>query len=153
MIKSNPIPTRWVTHNLQKNNNREVPPLLGRFGTPRQASQPGDLTKELGIPRESHLEGHRDLIIRFPQDWGARGKQRLILEGMNKTLQAPRLRGKEQQPYGRLNQETCQCWKVSCGGVGGQGLITGTGALAAVLESPPWCKPSWRSPLTLPQSP
>ena len=72
------------------------PPLLGRFGKPRQASQPGDLTKGLGIPRESHLEGQRDLITRFPQEWEARGKQKLVLGGTNKTLRAPRLRGKEQ---------------------------------------------------------
>ena len=39
-----------------------------------QASQPGDPTKGLGIPRESGLEGQRDLIIELPQDWG---KQRL----------------------------------------------------------------------------
>ena len=35
-------------------------------------------------------------------------------------------------------------------GVGWQRLTTGRGALAAaVLEGPPWHKPSWRSPLTL----
>jgi len=41
---------------------------------PHQASQPRDLTKGLGIPRESGLEGQQDLIIGLPQDWR---KQRL----------------------------------------------------------------------------
>ena len=44
--------------------------------TPSQASQPGDLTKGLGIPRESDFEGQWDLIIRLSQDWG---KQRAVL--------------------------------------------------------------------------
>ena len=59
---------------------------------PTSGFQPGVLTTGLGIPRESDLEGQRDLIIELPQDWG---KQRLVLEGTNKTLHAPRLRGKE----------------------------------------------------------
>ena len=36
-VKSNPIPTRLVTHS----NTKEVLPLLWRFWTPHQASQPG----------------------------------------------------------------------------------------------------------------
>ena len=31
MIKSNPIPVRWVTHNLENNYTTEVLPLLCRF--------------------------------------------------------------------------------------------------------------------------
>ena len=52
-----------------------------------------DLAKELGIPRESDFEDEQDLITGLPQDWG---KQTAILEGRNKTLCAPRPRGKEQ---------------------------------------------------------
>ena len=55
-IKSNPITTKCIIHELENNNMREVLPLLWRFWTPYQASQPGDLTKELGIPRESDLK-------------------------------------------------------------------------------------------------
>ena len=73
-IKSNPIPAEWVTHNLENINTKEVLPLLWSFKTPHQASQPGDPTKGLGIPRKSDLEGQWDLITRLPQDWG---KQRL----------------------------------------------------------------------------
>ena len=39
-IKSNPIPTGWVTHNLENNNTKDHPPLW-RFGTARQASSLG----------------------------------------------------------------------------------------------------------------
>jgi len=45
-IKSNPMPTRWVTHKLENNNTKEVLPLLWRFWTPHHASQPWDLTKD-----------------------------------------------------------------------------------------------------------
>ena len=61
-IKSNPISTRWVTHWLENNNNKGVLPLLWRCWTSHQASQPGDLTEGLGIPRESDLEGQWDLL-------------------------------------------------------------------------------------------
>ena len=74
MIKSNPTPTGSVTHELENNNTKELLLLLWKFGTPHQASQPGDLTKGLGIPKESDLKGQWDLIIRLPLD---RGKQRL----------------------------------------------------------------------------
>ena len=68
-IKSNPRPARWATHKLQNNNTKEVLPLLWWFWASCQASQPGDLTKGLGIPRESDLEGQQDLIIGLPQGW------------------------------------------------------------------------------------
>ena len=72
-VKSNSISAGWVTHSLE-NNAKEVLALLWRFWTPHQASQPGDLTKGLGIPRESDLEDQWDLIVGLPEDWG---KQRL----------------------------------------------------------------------------
>ena len=68
MIKSNPKRTGSVTPKLENNNTKEVLLLLCRFRTPHQASQPVDLTKGLGIPRESDLEGLQDLITRLPQD-------------------------------------------------------------------------------------
>ena len=55
----------------------------------------GGPTKGLRIPRKSGLEGQRDLIIGFPQDWG---KQTAILEDTNKMLHAPGPREKEQWP-------------------------------------------------------
>ena len=100
-IKSNPIPTRWVTHKLENNNTKEVLPLLWRFWTPCQYSHPWDLTVRLGIPRESDLEGQRALITGLSDDWK---KQTPVLEGTNKILHMPRPRAKEQLPHRRLNQ-------------------------------------------------
>ena len=115
---------------------------------PVSGFQPGDPTKGLGIPKESDLEGQRDLIIGLSQDFR---KQTPVLEWTNKILHTPRPRGEEQWPHRRLNQIHLQCWRASCGGVGRQGLTTGPGALAAaVWEGPPWHKPSWSSLLTLP---
>ena len=42
MIKSNPIPARWVTHKLETNNTEEILSLLWRFWAPHQASQTED---------------------------------------------------------------------------------------------------------------
>ena len=69
VVKSNPIPAR-VTHRLENNNTKEVLTLLWRFWTPCQVSQPGDPTRELGIPREYGFEGQWDLVIGLPEDWG-----------------------------------------------------------------------------------
>ena len=99
-IKSNPLPTRQVTHRLENNKIKEVL-LLWRFWTLHQASHPEELAKGLGIPRESDLEAQQDLIRGLPQYWG---KQTLALEGTNKILCTLRHRGKEQWPHRRLNQ-------------------------------------------------
>ena len=67
--ETNPTPTGWMTHGLGNSNTKEAFPLLWRFWTPRQAAQPGDLTKGLGIPKKSGLEGQGDLIIGLLLDW------------------------------------------------------------------------------------
>ena len=69
-VKSDHTPARWVTHSLENNNAEKVLSLLWRFQASCQASQPGDLTKGLGIPRESDFEDQQDLITGLPQDWG-----------------------------------------------------------------------------------
>ena len=71
-IKLNPIPTGWVSHKLKNRNIKEVLPLLWTFWTPCQASEPGDPTKEQRIPRESGLEGERDLMMAFQRTEGNR---------------------------------------------------------------------------------
>ena len=81
-IKSNPILARWVTHNLENNNIKEVLLLLWRFWAPCLASQPGDWKKGLRIPRESDPEGQRDLIIELAQDGEGDGGQRLQSQGV-----------------------------------------------------------------------
>ena len=149
--KSNPIPTGWVTHKLENNNTKEVLPLLWRFSTPHQASQPGDPTKGLGIPRESGLEVQQDLVIELPQDWGM---QRLhSWRAQTKSCAHQDSEEKSNDPRGHWTKTTWQCWKASCGGVSQQGLTTGVAALAsASWEGSPWHKPSWSLTLTLVQT-
>ena len=102
-IKSNPIPAGLVTHKLENNNTKGVFPLLWRFWTPCQASQPGDPTKRLGIPRESDLEGQQDLIIGLSLDSGKQSGrlQSWMAQTKSRTQQE---RGKKQRPCRRLNQ-------------------------------------------------
>ena len=114
---------------------------------PHQASQLGDSTKRLGLFRESDLEGQQDLIIGLPQDWGETDS---IFGGYKQNLACT----KTQRKGAVTTQKTEPKLRASVGGspvgVGWQRLTTGRGALAAaVLEGPPWHKPSWRSPLTL----
>ena len=60
MIKSNPITARWVTHKLENNNIKEV--LHCNEGSETHIRLPSlrIQQRELGVPRESDLEGHRD---------------------------------------------------------------------------------------------
>ena len=64
------MPTGWVTHKLENSNTKEVLPLLQRFWTSPQVSQPGDLIKGLGIPMQADLAGPWDLITGLPGAWG-----------------------------------------------------------------------------------
>ena len=73
-LRSNPITARCVTYKLENSNTKNVLTLLWKFWAPYQDSQPGDLTKELGVSRESDPEGQWDLIKGLSQDWG---KQKL----------------------------------------------------------------------------
>ena len=94
MIKSNPIPTRWVAH-------KQETEIAKKFSHYCKSSEPhvrllslGIQQKELGIPRESELKGQQDLITGLPQDWGE--IETPTLESTNKMLCAPRPRGKKQ---------------------------------------------------------
>ena len=69
-MKLYPTPTGWVTHRLENHKIKEVLTLLWRFWTTRQASQPGDATKGLEIPKVSDLASQWYLIIGLPEDWG-----------------------------------------------------------------------------------
>ena len=90
MTKSNFMPTGWVTHRLE-NNTKEVLALLWRFGTPRQASPVWGTDKGTGDPQGIWPKPSRI----WSQDLHRNGGNR-DLEGTNKTLHAPRFRGKEQ---------------------------------------------------------
>ena len=147
MIKSNPIPEKWVTHKI----------ISKKFSHCCEGSESHVRLPSLRI-RQRDWESPENLTLKasriWLQDFRRPGETETpVLEGTNKALCAPRLRGKEQWLHGYWTK-TCWCWRVSRGGVGWQGLTTGMGLLAAaVWEGPLWHKSSWRSPLTRPQSP
>ena len=145
--ESNPTPAVWVTHKLE-NNTKEALPLLQRFWTPCQASQPGDPAKGRGIPRESDLEGQQDLITRLPQNWR---KQDSSLGGYKRNLAHTKTQRKGAVTPLETEPKYLLVLGVSCGNMGQEVLTTRMGELAAaVLEGSLWCKLSWRSPLTQP---
>jgi len=157
----------WMTHRLQNSNTKEVPALLWRFWTPHQASQPGDLTEGLGIPRESDLEGQQDLITGLPEDWGKqrlqswRAQMRFCMhqDPEDRSSDPTGPRGQEQRPHRRLSHSHL----LVLGGLLLEGLLleallleallwgcgsTGLGA----LDGPPWRKSSCSSLLSLPRA-
>ena len=83
MIKSNPIPPRWMTHRLENSNTKEVLPLFWRFRTPCQGSQPGDLTKGLGTPRDLTLKASGTWLQDFH---GTGGNRDFSLGGHKQNL-------------------------------------------------------------------
>ena len=130
-------------YKLESDNTKEVIPLLWSFRTPCQASQPGDLTKGLGIPREPDFEGQQDFIKDFHRTGGSRDS---CLGQYKQNLCTPRLRGKEQ-----WFQETEPKYLLVLAGLLWRSGLAGAyhrdgGLAAAVWEGPLWCKPSWRSP-------
>ena len=91
-IKSNPIPTKWLTYKLENSNTKDILSLLWRYWSPHQASQPGDLQKG----RNSH-----GIWPFWLQDFQRTGETDTPgVEGTNKTLHAPRLRGKSSDSPG-----------------------------------------------------
>ena len=109
MIKSNPIPVRWLTLRQENNNTKEVLTLLWMFWTPCQAFQPGDVTKGLGIPRESGFGGQWGLIIGLPEDWEKQRLQSWRTHTKFCAHQDPEERSID--PIGDWNKTTCQCWR------------------------------------------
>ena len=129
------IPYPLSGGNRLENNSSKVPSLLWRFWTPCQAPQPGDLTKGLGIPRESGLECQQDLIIGFQR---TEGNKDYSLGGHNQNFSHTKT-----QRRGAVTQQKIEpklravledlLWR--CGSAGDR---TGSG----VLEGLPWYKPS-----------
>ena len=147
MIKSNPKPAGWVTHNLENNNTKEVLHLTSGFPDQGSYTETGNPQGIWGFPCRSEGFDYRTSTrleeIEIP-----------VLVGTNKILCTPGPRGKEQSPHGRLNQNYLLVLEGLWWRCDWLGFTTKTGALAAaVLEGPPWCKPSWSSQLTLPYSP
>ena len=117
MIKSNPIPTRWVTHRLENNNTKEVLPLLWRFWIPHSVEPSlGDSTKGLWIPRESGLEGLQGIITGLPEDWGKQRLQSWKAQTKFCLQQDPEERRSD--PTGDWTKTTGYCGKASWGGMG-----------------------------------
>ena len=85
-----------------ENNTEEVFPLLWRFWTPCQNSQPGNTTKGLGSPQG--IWPWRPVRFDYRTSTGLREMETPVLKGTNKILRAPRPRGKEQWLHRRLNQ-------------------------------------------------
>ena len=96
-------------------------------------AQPGDLTKGLGIPRESALKGQRT------------GRNRdSNLGGHKPNLAYTKTQRKGAVTHRRLKQNDLLA-------LDRKRLTTGMGALVATgWEGPPWNKPSWSLTLTLP---
>ena len=118
-LRSNPITARCVTYKLENSKTKNVLTLLWRFWAPYQASQPGDLTKELGVSREFDSEGQWDLIKGLSQDWG---KQKLQSWRVQKNLVCTKTQRKGAMTPQELNQTT-----FSCGGWISRGLPQGWG--------------------------
>ena len=103
MIKSNPIPTRWVTHRLENNNTKEVLTLLWRFWIPHSVeSQPGGFDKGTVNPQGVWPWGPAGYDYRPSR--GLRKTETPILESANKILCAARPGGEDKWPHRRLNQ-------------------------------------------------
>ena len=134
----------WVTHRLENSNTKEVLALLWRFWTPSQASQPGHPTKGLGFLRESGLQGQQDLIIGLPEDWGKQKHSSLREHKQNFACTKTHRRGAV------TSQEPEPPLPASVGGPPVEHGLAGAHHRDGALEGPPWCKPSWSSPLTLP---
>ena len=69
MIKSSPIPARWVTHRLENNHITEVLLQEWEFWAPCQAPQPRGLASGGSAPWAFGFEGHQSLTTGTPQDW------------------------------------------------------------------------------------
>ena len=122
-IKSNPIHTGWVTHKLENNNTKKITHHCEGLELHVRLLAWGP-NKGTGNLQRIWLGRLVGFDYKTSTELGE--TETLLLEGTNKTLHAPRVKGKEQWLHRKLNQNYLQCWRVSCGGVGQQGLITGT---------------------------
>ena len=154
MIKSNPIPARWVAHKLG-NNNTKVLPLLWRFWAPCQASQFGDPTKKLGLwrrdwgsPGNLAFKVNRIWLYDFHRTGGNRDASLGGHKKINLMSTKTQRKGAVSPQVGRTNLLVLEGLLGRCGLAGAQHRDRGTGR--SRLEGPPWNKPSRRSPLTLP---
>ena len=144
MIKSNPMPAggQWY----QRSSCTVMKVQNPKSGYPAWGPDKGTEN-----PRESDLEGQRDLTTRLPQDWGKQGLQSwrghtkpcTHQDSEERTRETPR--ETEAKLPARVGGSPVEAWTS-------RGSRRDGGMAAAVWEGPLWSKPSWRSPLTGPQS-
>ena len=101
-IKSNPIPTGWVTHKLENNLTTEVQPLEWRFWTPCQASQSGGSGNGRRTSQRIRLWRLAGFDCRTSTGLGE--TETPLLQGTHNVMCVSGLRGKEQWPHRRLYQ-------------------------------------------------
>ena len=135
-IKSNPIPTRWVTHKLESKVPKE-------FSHCCEGSEPHGRLHSLGqrdweFPRNLTLKPSEIWLQNFHRTGGNRNSS---LGGHNKTLHAPRLKGKEQWPHRRLNQNHLLVLEGLLWRRESAGAHYRDGGLD--WEGPPWYTCSW----------
>ena len=70
VIKSNLIPTEWVTNKLEDNYTTEILPQEWKFWAPHQVPQPWGLVTGRGVPRESGFEVTRVSSQKFHRTGG-----------------------------------------------------------------------------------
>ena len=123
---------------------------------PTSGFQPGDPTEGLESPGNLTLKASGIWLQDFHRtvgngDSSLEGYKQNLL--WSKTQRNAAVTTTPNPTTGDWSKTTCWCWRVSCVGVGQQKLTTGGGEeAAAVSEGPPWCKPSWRSPVTRPRA-
>ena len=84
MVKSNPIPTWWVTHKLENSNTKKFSHCCeGADPHVTPDPQPGELAKGLGILKQ-YVEGQWDLTAGLPQDWGKQRRHHCVIIGQQK---------------------------------------------------------------------
>ena len=130
-IKSNPIPSKWVTHKLENNNTKEILPLL--WGSEPTSGFPAwGPNQRTGNPQG--IWPWRPVGFDYKTSTGLGETETPVSEGTNKTLQVIRLRGKEQWLHRRLNQSYLLVldgflWRHGSGGVQHRDSGTGSSSL------------------------
>ena len=104
MIKSNPIPTRWVIHKLENNNTKKKKSYLTvvKVWKPMSGFPAWGPNKGTGNPQV--IWSWSTVGFDHKTSTGIGETDTPSLEGTNKTLCAPRLRRKEQWLHRKLNQ-------------------------------------------------
>ena len=134
MIKSNPMPTEWVIHQLENNSYQRSSLTVVKVLSPTSDFPAWGSDKGTGNSQGTWPRSPVGLIIGLPQDWG---KQRLQTWRAHTNL----AHTKSQRKGAVTPQEAAPNYLRVLDGllwsVGQQGLTTGMGALAAAVQEGP----------------